>query len=551
MTLSGSQSASTTTDAGGNYTLSAAGGGNYTVSPSFFSYTFSPQSLPVNNLNANLNGMNFAVTGLSAATAGTPVTEATPTSAPAITPPAPVSASVPMCGDISNTWTIPGTINSMTLNQSGSSVSGTGAGTSTYRSCHDGVCVVTGSCATGLNYSISGSSTVQGSFGLTAVSSSTDNCGVQLTVVDQETLSATLTSCTALSVTTASTTVPTGSPMRPELAQAPTIWTATSNPPGITLTVDIMAGTVNTQLTGRKTDNLTVTVYNSQGSQAFTPISHPSQQATQANQPISDKFRTLLPVGQYGSVTATWGTTGSVTVPVAFYMLGLTHFTQYNTPYHSQCTASPQFVWVVDKIDSQLCHLSGFDNMGTQFINAAGGDLNGTGVDDVNGTGLGTVLKAYYAGAGSLCPLLPGTDANHTFYSVDTGGNSLTKIIGSHWGTDASVVLSDASGPGPGSTALNNYNPQPGSVATDPLVTNTGGSLYVWGDAILVFDQNDNNDPRLLRSVQDLCKGCKGQGTQTPNAHAHIDMYNGTSQSCSAGAVGDYGTGQYFAIRLR
>jgi hypothetical protein len=304
-----------------------------------------------------------------------------------------------------------------------------------------------------------------------------------------------------------------------------------------------MAGTVNTQLTGRKTDNLTVTVYNSQGSQAFAPISYPSQQATQANQPISDKFRTLLPVGQYGSVTATWGTTGSVTVPVTFYMLGLTHFTQYNTPYHSQCTGNPESVLIVNKMDSQLCYYQ--DAMlGTDFANSV--FQNGTGVNDLNGTN--TVLKSYAAGAKNICPLYPGYDSHHTFFSVDTGGNPITNINGSHW----SVVLSDGTGPGSGS-ALNNYNPPPGSVATAPDVTNQNGSppVYQWSDPILLFDQSDNNDPRWPRSVQDLCLACGGQGTQTPSANAHIDMYNGTSQSCSAHSVGDYGSGQYYAIRLR
>jgi hypothetical protein len=88
-------------------------------------------------------------------------------------------------------------------------------------------------------------------------------------------------------------------------------------------------------------------------------------------------------------------------------------------------------------------------------------------------------------------------------------------------------------------------------VATDPFVTNTGGSLYQWGDAILVFDKSDNNDARGLRSVQDYCGACSHQGQQTQSGLAHIDMYNGTNPSCDPGTVGDYGTGQYYAIRLR
>jgi len=310
-----------------------------------------------------------------------------------------------------------------------------------------------------------------------------------------------------------------------------------------------MAGNLTTQLTGSKTDTLTITVNNSQATQAFPPITHAAQGATNPNTPLSDKFRTKLPVGQYGSVTANWGTTGSVTVPMTFYMLGLTHTTQYNTPYHSQCAASPQFVWVVNNIDSKFCYYTGYD-MGSQFASQTA--TNGTGVDDVDAGAPGMIVKGYAAGASNVCPLVgDGTNRGHTFFAVDSGGHPLTGIVGAHWATDGSTVLSDAGGPGPGSTSLNNYNPQPGTVATDPLVTNTGGSLYKWGDAILIFDQSDNNDGRGLRSVQDYCPRCSGQGQQTSGAHAHIDVYNGTSKSCDPNAIGDYGAGQYYAIRLR
>jgi hypothetical protein len=66
---------------------------------------------------------------------------------------------------------------------------------------------------------------------------------------------------------------------------------------------------------------------------------------------------------------------------------------------------------------------------------------------------------------------------------------------------------------------------------------------------MLLFDQSDSNDSRGLRSVQDLCDACKYQATQSANTYAHMDMYNGQSQSCNANAVGDYG--YYYAIRLR
>jgi hypothetical protein len=94
-------------------------------------------------------------------------------------------------------------------------------------------------------------------------------------------------------------------------------------------------------------------------------------------------------------------------------------------------------------------------------------------------------------------------------------------------------------------------NPPPGSLATDPTATSTGSStVYRWSDAILLFAENDNNDTRGLRSVQDICPLCSGQATeQSLRTPAHIDMYHATSTSCSARAVGAYG--YYYAIRLR
>ncbi len=53
VTLSGSQSATTTTDANGNYALNAAAGGNYVVTPPVQCCTFSPASQAFNNLSGN------------------------------------------------------------------------------------------------------------------------------------------------------------------------------------------------------------------------------------------------------------------------------------------------------------------------------------------------------------------------------------------------------------------------------------------------------------------------------------------------------------------
>ena len=60
VTLGGSQSGATSTNSSGNYSFTVPAGGNYTVTPSLSSYTFSPASLPFNNLSGNQAGANFA-----------------------------------------------------------------------------------------------------------------------------------------------------------------------------------------------------------------------------------------------------------------------------------------------------------------------------------------------------------------------------------------------------------------------------------------------------------------------------------------------------------
>jgi hypothetical protein len=526
---------------------------------------------------------------------GTPVDQPPPDLEPIPTPPTPISASVTNCNDISNTWTIPNTIVSMTLNQAGSSVTGTGVGTSTYYRCDQyGNCVVTGTCASGVNYTISGNSTGAGAFSLDVTSSATDNCGVA-GQSDQGTFSATISSCSStggmtLSTTSGVTTTPTTSEMRPRLAQATTMWTGKSNPPGITATLDLMAGKITTQLTGQKTADLTVNLNNSQG---VMMLSTPHSSAQGGNS-FSDSFRTLIQAGQqYGTVTANWDNTkpcdqtnsSCVSVPVTFFTVGYTRFTQYNTPISSDksCSGATQPAIIICGIDKDCggnpspgyCYYKSA-MLGANFIARAGPNREGTGLWDVNGNT--TVLKTYGAYGDDKtqpCPLLSaaegGLDAAHTFYSVDTGGKPITKIDGAH-----SRFLSDATNnPNP----FNKNNPPPGSVATDVCATNTPSPIwkcnpvtsppvYIWSDALLLFDPgdindakcrswNNNDDTKCLRSVVDLCPACKYRATeQTTCSHqapqqndgcAHIDMYNGTDRSCSINT--DYG--YYYAFRLR
>ena len=68
VTLSGSQTNSTFTDANGNYAFNfLAGSGNYTVTPSKLNFSFSPASLSFNGLSTNQTSANFEATrtGLS------------------------------------------------------------------------------------------------------------------------------------------------------------------------------------------------------------------------------------------------------------------------------------------------------------------------------------------------------------------------------------------------------------------------------------------------------------------------------------------------------
>lgn len=62
ITLSGAGSATTTTNASGNYTFSGLVNGNYTVTPSMSGYTFSPTSAAANVSGANISGTNFVAT---------------------------------------------------------------------------------------------------------------------------------------------------------------------------------------------------------------------------------------------------------------------------------------------------------------------------------------------------------------------------------------------------------------------------------------------------------------------------------------------------------
>lgn len=163
---------------------------------------------------------------------------------------------------------------------------------------------------------------------------------------------------------------------------------------------------------------------------------------------------------------------------------------------------------------------------------------NGTGV-----IGTSEVIKSYGAGANTICPLPPGGTNRNTFFDVDAGGQPITKITGTH-----NTVLSDGSGE---ASALNNNDQPAGSVAVLPVssTVHQPAAPFSFGDQILLIDQNDANDSRGPRSVEDLCPGCNAGSYGQPNygnTVAHIDTYN-SSHACSG--VTDYGART--AIRLR
>ena len=129
-------------------------------------------------------------------------------------------------------------------------------------------------------------------------------------------------------------------------------------------------------------------------------------------------------MGQYGTVAASWGTI-TVSVPVAFYNVGYTRFSQYNTPYEPDpsCNGSPQTAWIVNKIDKEadgICYYHEV-SLGSKFMSQVGGVGNGTGTGAL---GTGQVVNSYAAGAKNVCSPAPRGSAANTFFAVDVGGNA-------------------------------------------------------------------------------------------------------------------------------
>ena len=446
-------------------------------------------------------------------TTGPLVPQPPPSSAPAPAPPSPVSGSVIDCNDISGNW-FDSAGNAFILNQTGSSVSG-------YTNEYDEACGT-------VSWTITGQATGPNTFTLTEYNPtpSVDSCGHP--VEQQETANVVINSCQQAQefFVSGSGSASRFASLRLGGAQSSTgnLWNRTSALPELDVTVDIMKDTVTTTVTGQnKTDNLSVVIQDSNG-QTTTLATHNNVGSTSFSDSLK---RTSLAVGQYGTVTATWGGL-TKSVPVSFYVIGNTRFSQYNVPYESQCPANPQRAWIVYKIDSNYCYYESA-LMGSQFISQT--QKNGTGVSSGYG-----VLKAYYAGARNICSPGANDDGSHTFFAVDTGGKSITKITGT-----CNKILSDGTGL---TNPLVNNNPPAGTLATYPV-----DSRYVCSDQIMMVDAG--SDTYDLRMVQDSCPGCgpgSYGGTAWPGTVAHIDTFN-SSETCNPSAIGDYGN--RVAIRLR
>ena len=463
---------------------------------------------------------------------GGPVPESPPSE-----PPAPLTSyqfqgSVQNCNDISGTWSDPNWASpspgAWVLSQSGETVTGTLS--------------LSASCNSTLQYSVGGSISSSGGGALSTTSGpsfSSVTCG-DVTYLEPASISVNVqVSCQTVAPSGYTVTEPplgTGEAAEPKLAQAPPAgsWTGRTTPPGIDLTVDLWNDQVSTIVLGQnKTGSLSVSIADSLGN--TTNLANHTSVTPGSGFPIDSLKRTSLAVGQYGNVSATWDNT-SLTVPVAFYENGLTRFSQYNTPYSqdSSCGANQQTAYIFVAMDAKYCYYTNDTTLGAVFMSQV--YTNGTGV-----IGSNQVIKSYNAGASNICVQLPpGATTHNAFFAIDTGGKPIPTIQGA-----GNSVLSDGTGtPSP----LNHGNQPAGSVAALPAGL-VPAPPFVFGDQILLVDQNDIDDSIGARSVQDLCPGCGAgsYGTQWGNTVAHIDTYNGSRQSCGVGT--DYGN--RYAIRLR
>ncbi len=185
----------------------------------------------------------------------------------------------------------------------------------------------------------------------------------------------------------------------------------------------------------------------------------------------------------------------SVTFAKEWIYLGLTRFSQYNTPYESQCSGGTQQMYVFDR--SSCTYISG--QLNSDFVIQTA--LNGTGMS-VN---YGLLKPIGATNARKLCKGMLPQKANNanTFVRVTAvTGSCNTAITSNH--------------------SVATY-PNPNDANADPLLACKDS---------LTLDQADNTTAYTL-VVADKCPACIDG--------SHIDSYT-DNQACEAhGAIGDLG----------
>ena len=203
--------------------------------------------------------------------------------------------------------------------------------------------------------------------------------------------------------------------------------------------------------------------------------------------------RPTWPADTYSSVKAIWNydpipATATFNLTRAWLVLGLIRHSQYNTPYESACSGSPQAAWFFNT----SCAFSQ-TSLKSDFVSQT--YINGTGVSQSHG-----ILK--YSTSCTNYP--PGANSQNSFLTV-------SNITGACNSTMTGGV----------------------SVATYP--SPKVGNPYGCGDNALLVTSSNTNE--AVKDVVDYCPACSGGFNGT---NGHIDDYS-SSQACSGNGVGDLG----------
>ena len=271
----------------------------------------------------------------------------------------------------------------------------------------------------------------------------------------------------------------------------------------ITDTSNIMDGIVTVKLTAPSGTSGDLTLI-------FSGTKHNYTQVYTGQTPGSHTLKldlTQVPPDTYDSADGTWKANvpsvseiQSVNVPsngfARYWMyLGLTRFTQYNTPHESGCSGGTQPMNIFNR--SSCTYVSG--QLNSDFVYQT--VLNGTGMSNAYGLlkPLGITNARRLCGKG----LPPGASSENTFVQVSTvTGSCNTQIAADH------------------------------SVATFPNPNGANGTLYLVCDDSLNLDESDNTTD-YTRGVADKCPACAG-------GH-HIDSYTDNTACEAHGAIGDLG----------